>query len=265
MVIQEQPLIGLFRGDVDLLLSTKPIPQADYDRFAKAFGVDMRSGAGETVIGIEAGGLVVHPNNRLQSVTKQVAAEIFESKEISWDQDVLAGSGLSGPIQTLALAKGTVLSNGYAMRPDLVLQKNDEVAKLVSINPLSIGYSSVVEPGNHRYLAIEECGITYTPDDFHMRTEDHPFAKRFFLYSNPAKGNRFRNAFLFFATSEEGQALIARHLVNLEAELGNQEVAEERIETILSQPVASQEARALLLGMLDGARRLSTTFRFPLR
>lgn len=251
----------LFNGDVDLVLSSMPISQADYDRFAEAYGVDMRSGSGETVIGVEAGGLIVHPSNQLQSLTKEAAVAIFENEAESWDQDILAPSGLSGPIETLAAVKGAVL-NGAAIEPDVILEADAKVADMVSANPLSIGYSSTVDQGDHRVLEIEECGITYDSDDFHMRTEDHPLARRLFLYANPAKGNKFRNAFLFFATSDQGQDLIAQHIVNLEAEIGDRDMAENRVEVIDEQKVTTRDTRRRLLGMLDGARRLSTTFRF---
>jgi outer membrane protein OmpA-like peptidoglycan-associated protein len=95
-----------------------------------------------------------------------------------------------------------------------------------------------------------------------MRTEDHPLARRLFLYSNPAKGNRFRNAFLFFATSDEGQALIAWHLVNLEAMLSDRATTQKRLDTIGNQRITRRSIRARLLDVIGGARRLSTTFRF---
>jgi len=252
----------LFLGEIDLVLSSEPITQADYDRFAKAFGVDMRSGAGETVIGVEARNLVVHPSNQLPSLTKELAANIFEDGVSRWDQRPVARSGLSGPIQTLAPAKAAAIYDGQSMRPDLVLKAKAEIADLVAINPLSIGYSDVIESGDNRSLPIDECGIVYPPNDFYMRTEDHPLARRLFLYSNPAKGNQFRNAFLFFATSDKGQALIAQHLVNLDATLSDDGTTQRRLETIRNQQITRKKTRTQLIDTIEGAKRLSTTFRF---
>lgn len=254
----------LFRGDVDLVVSSEPISQADYDRFAGAFGVDMRSGAGETVIGIDATGLIVHASNNLSSLTKELAARIFSGDVTSWDQDGVAGSGLVGPIQALAPSYGVDLHEGYAVRPDLILKASAEVAELVEINPLSIGIgnAATVEEVGYRTLAIEECGIVYAADDFFLRTEDHPLAHRLFLYSNPAKGNRFRNAFLFFATSKAGQSLIGRHAVDLDVAFGSADRTRERIEIIENQPSAAPDLKGNLIDTIEGARRLSTTFRF---
>ncbi|MGH1480364.1 MAG: phosphate ABC transporter substrate-binding/OmpA family protein [Geminicoccales bacterium] len=254
----------LFRGDVDLVVSSEPISQTDYDRFASAYGVDMRSGAGETVIGIDATGLIVHVSNRLSSMTKELAAKIFSGEVTGWDQDDVARSGLAGPIQVLAPAHDVGLYNGYTVRPDLILNASAEIADLVEINPLSlgIGNASVAEEDGRRILAIEECGIVYPTDDFFLRTEDHPLAHRLFLYSNPAKGNRFRNAFLFFATSAAGQDLIGRHAIDLNVALGGPERTRERIEIILSQPTELPDLKDDLIGLIDGAKRLSTTFRF---
>lgn len=254
----------LFLGDVDLVVASEPISQVDYDRFAEAFGVDMRSGAGETVIGIDAAGFVVHPKNRLSSLTKDLAAGIFSGNVTSWDEDNVAQSGIVGPIQALAPAYDMGVQNGYAIRPDLVLNTSSEIIDLVKLNPLSIGITNAiaVKAQGHRTLAIEECGIVYATDDFLLRTEDHPLARRLFLYSNPAKGNRFRNAFLFFATSETGQSLIGRHAVDLNAAFGGWDRTVERIKIIESQPAESPRLKAELIDMIGDARRLSTTFRF---
>ncbi|MEM8951956.1 MAG: phosphate ABC transporter substrate-binding/OmpA family protein [Pseudomonadota bacterium] len=254
----------LFRGDVDLVVSSEPISQAYHDRFADAFGVDMRSGAGETVIGIDAVGFIVHASNELSSLTKELAARIFSGDVASWEEDNVAKSGLAGPIQALAQSRDRSVHYGYAIRPDLILNASAEIADLVAINPLSIGIANaaVIEGEQHRTLAIEECGIVYGTDEFFLRTEDHPLARRLFLYSNPAKGNRFRNAFLFFATSEVGQDLVGRHAVDLDAAFSELEQTRDRIAIIESQPTASPGLKSDLVDMIDGARRLSTTFRF---
>ncbi len=254
----------LFRGDIDLVVSSEPISQADYDRFASAFGVDMRSGAGETVIGIDATGFIVHASNELPSLTKELAARIFSGDVANWEEDNVVQSGLAGPIQALARAGDPGVYDDYAIRPDLILKASADVADLVGINPLSIGIANtaVIAETGHRALAIEECGIVYDADDFTLRTEDHPLARRLFLYSNPAKGNRFRNAFLFFATSKTGQELISRHALDLDVAFSGVEQTRERIAIIESQPAESPDLKADLIDTIDGARRLSTTFRF---
>lgn len=252
----------LFSGDVDLVLSAEPISQAQYDRFAEAFGVDMRSGAGETVIGVEAGSLMVHPSNQLPSVTKEAAAEIFSNNLTTWDEAAVSQSGLSGPIQTLAVMRGAEIRDGSSVIPDKVLGAGEAIAELVSLDPQSIGYGSLPEQGDLRSLSIEECGLVYTSDDFYMRTEDHPLARRVFLYSNPAKGNQFRNAFLYFVTSEQGQELVADYLVNLEAEVGDADATTWRLDVIEQQSAAQRSNRERLVGLIEGAKRLSTTFRF---
>ncbi|MEL6962685.1 MAG: phosphate ABC transporter substrate-binding/OmpA family protein [Pseudomonadota bacterium] len=261
---REAAFESLFRGDVDLVVASDPISQAQYDRFAEAFGVDMRSGAGETVIGIDAASFVVHPENRLSSLTKDLAANIFRGNIASWDEANVARSGLAGPIQALAPAYDLGVQIGRTMRPDLVLNTSFEIIDLVELNPLSIGIANaiVVEGRGHRTLAIEECGIVYPTDNFLLRTEDHPLARRLFLYSNPAKGNRFRNAFLFFATSEAGQDLVSRHAVDLDVAFGGWDRTVERIKIIESQPAESPNLKAELIDIIGDARRLSTTFRF---
>lgn len=254
----------LFRGDVDLVVSSEPISQVDYDRFASAFGVDMRSGAGETVIGIDATGFIVHASNELSSVTKELAAGIFSGDVVSWEEDNVAKSGLVGPIKALAQVRVLGVNGDYTIRPDLILNASAEVVDLVEVTPLSIGIANaaVIEEAGHRTLAIEECGIVYDADEFILRTEDHPLARRLFLYSNPAKGNRFRNAFLFFATSETGQDLISRHALDLDVAFSGLEQTRERIAIIESQPAESLSLKADLIDTIDDARRLSTTFRF---
>lgn len=252
----------LFSGEVDLVLSAKPISQEQYDRFTEAFGVDMRSGAGETVIGVEAVSLVVHPSNQLPSVTKEAAAEIFSNSLTTWDEATLSQSGLTGPIQTLAVMRGAEIRDGYSVTPDKVLGADETIAELVSLDPQSIGYGNLPEQGDLRSLSIEECGMVYTADDFYMRTEDHPLARRVFLYSNPAKGNQFRNAFLYFVTSEEGQELVADYLVNLQAAVGGSDATSWRLGVIKQQNPEQRSNRERLVGLIEDARRLSTTFRF---
>lgn len=257
----------LLRQQVDLVMTSRSIPQAHYDQFNEIYGVDMRGAGAEAVFGVDAVDIVVHPSNRLKNLTKEKTAEIFAGDLQHWDQDGAPASGLSGLIRAVGQTHDTFVQVGRSMALNLAVDNGASVSYLVSAHPQSIGYASMTHRGTTRSVLIDECGITYPSDPFLVRTEDHPLSRRLLLYSNPADvaSNRSRDAFVAFVLSEkrgEGQEILDQYLVDLSTKEGSDELAQWRRDTVASLASESQTTQRAFLAATANARRLSSTFRF---
>ncbi|MGI9505061.1 MAG: OmpA family protein [Geminicoccaceae bacterium] len=107
-----------------------------------------------------------------------------------------------------------------------------------------------------------DCGIRYPQNDMLMSTEDHPSSERIYIYANPSIPSAMRDQFIDFTLSAEGQAVVAKHAVDLRLQLSGAGYAAWRYQAVGEQEAELQDARDRFRGLIRTSQRVSSTFRF---
>lgn len=106
------------------------------------------------------------------------------------------------------------------------------------------------------------CGIRYPEDGMFMSTEDHPASERVYFYVNPSIPNAIRDRFVDFALSEQGQALVADHAIDLRLRLSDAGYASWRYQATGEQEAELADLRERFRSLIRTSQRVSSTFRF---
>ena len=271
---------ALLEEEADVLMLAQQLGHVATGAFLDAFGVDMHSPAAEHVIGIDGVEFIVNEENRLSVVSREVIGEILTGRIEQWGRAPLHRSELDGEIVVVGSDEATLENSlineavlfGRAPVHDVSAATQAETTESVRREPLSIGYVSKDFRGANRAIDINECGVIYEPDDaathiedFEINTEDHPFARPVYLYTNPAVANPARDAFLQYAVSLApggGQEIVREHFVDLGLHLSGEESTDWRYYTVGDQPAELVDKRDAYRAAIRDARRLSATFRF---
>ncbi len=266
-------LAALLEGDADIALTTRAITDAEAAAFAERHQTDMTLPTAEHVIGLDALEIRVAAGNRLAVVSRGTLAEIYGRAAIAWDQATLTGSGLAGPISSLAVRADAADDDSFAAlvmagsppQPSRHFAEAGELAAAIGQDQRSIGYASIALPRTGRPVDLQECGLIMPPDRFLIATEDYPLTRRLYAYVNPAVTDAQRAAFLTFLLgtgADQGQAVLDRHLVDLRVRTAPPALDRWRWQTVGEQPTRQPELRNRYRAAIKTATRLSTTFRF---
>jgi phosphate transport system substrate-binding protein len=240
---------ALAAGRCDIAMASRPITAAERASLP---------GAKESVIGLDGIAVVVHPSTPVESLDTDQLTRIFRGDARSWS-DVGAGGG---PITVFArdansgtwdTFRGLVLPTS-ALRSDAQrFDSNDQLVAAVARTPGAIGFTSLSAARGAKVLAVGEPGVTpIVPSTFTVATETYPLTRRLYLYTT--KPNLLGDAFVNFAMSPDGQAVVARFgFVDLRPH------AQE------APPAQSQECSGCTpeyKRATQGAQRMSIDFRF---
>ncbi|HUJ27011.1 MAG TPA: phosphate ABC transporter substrate-binding/OmpA family protein [Myxococcales bacterium] len=175
---------------------------------------ELRTPATEHVVALDGIAVVVHPANRLGSLTVAQLRSIFSGEVNDWSQV----GGAAGPIRVYArddrsgtydtfqhLVLGKSLLASGAQRFADSAQLSDRVAS----DPAAIGFIGFPYVRSAKALAVAAGGARpLLPSPFTVADESYPLSRRLYLYTLPSPRTPLVNEFVQFALSEAGQRVV---------------------------------------------------------
>lgn len=213
---------------------------------------DMTSAASENVLGLDGVAVIVHPSNRITSLTKDQLARIFSGEMSNW-KDV-QGPGGAIVVYRRTDSSGTtdtfkaIVMHGRTFGPSTQIEDSRQLSDRIANEPGAIGFVGLPYVQSAKAIAISESGAkALMPTRLTVATEDYALSRRLYLYtaSNPTPTVR---KFIDFALSKAGQDVVA------DAGFVSQNVA-----SIKAVPAGGSSEYQRLAAT---AERLSLNFRF---
>jgi phosphate transport system substrate-binding protein len=153
---------GLKDGSAELAAASRPIKDSEFNRLA-ALG-DLRSVQAEQIIAIDGLAIIVHPNNRIASLSVEQVAALFAGEIKNWQE--LGGDNIAVELHARDDQSGT-----YDTFKELVLgtqsktldagaaryESNDQLSKTVSSRPGAIGFVGLASVGDSKAVRSRCC------------------------------------------------------------------------------------------------------------
>ncbi|WP_179149173.1 substrate-binding domain-containing protein [Pseudomonas syringae] len=246
---------ALKAGNTDIAASSRPIKDQEAKELA-SLG-DLKSAAGEQVIGIDGVAVIVNPANPLRQLDTLQLARIFSGEIKDWSEaggnpgaiHLYVRDDKSGTYETfkeLVLTKYGKQLAANASRFESSEQLSDEVSKDVN----GIGFTGLPSVRHAKAVAIADGeSRPMLPTTSLIATEDYPLSRRLYLYVPPAAHQRWSQALVRFAQSAEGQTIVAQS-----------GFVAQTVQALKVQPTAQMPADYQAL--TRKAERLSVNFRF---
>lgn len=226
----------------------------------------------EHVIAMDSLVVIVNPQNPVSALSIADLKAIYSGSLTNWSQ--LGGD--DRPIKVITHQKGSealTLFNTKFFGDDvppkpvnaMVGPDSSAIAAMVNINPAAIGFvSHAFQRGAKPLNLISECGITYSPDPFSVKTEEYMLERRLYLYTDHSANREIRD-FIKFATSEDANALIAKSgFIDFGIVARPQTLDDPRVRALQNATNDAFEAAVAdeMLKEMENTSRLSATFHF---
>ncbi|WP_174297087.1 substrate-binding domain-containing protein [Sphingomonas bacterium] len=203
---------GLADASLDIGMASRKIKADETTSLAKLG--DMTAPSNEHVLGLDGIAVIVHPGNRIASLTIDQVGAIFTGVIT----DFAKAGGAAGPIKVLARDDK---SGTYDTFKSLVLGKTplvdgakrfEDSAALsteVANDPAAIGFVGLATIGGAKAVAVGPAsGVSLIPNRMTVATEDYILSRRLYLYVAASSTKPDVARFLQFANSPEGQKLV---------------------------------------------------------
>lgn len=203
---------GLGSGSFDIGMASRKIKPEEVSALAKLG--DMTSPSNEHVIGLDGIAVIVHPSNRIATLTEDQVGAIFTGVVTDFKQvggvagaiHVLARDDKSGTydtFKTLVLGKTPLVDGAKRFEDSAVL--STEVAN----DPSAIGFVGLATIGGAKAVAVGPAGaVALVPNRFTVATEDYALSRRLYLYVAASSQRPDVAKFLQFANSAPGQKVV---------------------------------------------------------
>ena len=266
-------LRALIEENTDIAMSSRPARASEIRDIEGQGRGDISSLDQEYVIAVDSILVVVSPDNPVEDLTIDQVAGLFSGSIANWSE--VGGPDLPVTVVTRPEASGTraVFEGQIFASPDqsmssdaTTLSSNEEVSEFVAAEPGAIGYIGFAAVRDTKPVGlILNCGIRTKATEFAAKTEEYPLERRLRLYVDNDERSPDLQDFLDFTISADADGLIEKAgFINLGVKVDTEALdgaamTEAALET---QDVAIVRATSDLLTELEGAARLSTTFRF---
>ena len=245
---------GLAKGIADIGMASRPIKDAEIE-LLRTLG-DMTAPDSEHVIGLDGIAIIVSPSNPVTRLTTDQIGAAFSGIVHDWSN---LGAP-PGPIHvysrpdgsgTYEIFKSKILGDTALLRADATrIEDSHKLSLAVAADSSGIGFIGLPYVGTAKALPIAAVGRTYlAPTPFTVATENYYLARRLYLYTGEHVTNPQVSAFVAFALSQAGQAIVE-----------NTGFIPLTVRPEAADPPAEASARFRYL--IKGTLRLSTTFRF---
>jgi len=264
---------GLEDGSAHIGMASRPVTDEEALRLARTGTPNVRTPQHEHVLGLDGLLVIVSQDNPAVSLSIDNIAKIFSGQVTDWSQVGLPAGKIN--VYSVARQSGTFSTfNALVLQPrNLALMEsaqmllsNAEVSDAVATDPNGIGLASFAFLRNAKALNIESsCGLITRPSVFTVKTEEYPLTRRLYLYTVGRPAHPHVQGLLAFALSKQAQPVIAdAQFVDQSPDSLGFDDQGGRIAYALNAPNEDfniAEMRQLIADM-NGARRLSITFRF---
>ena len=260
-------------GSAQIGMASRPITDEEAARLAAAGTPNIRGPQNEHVLALDGLIVIVAQDNPAVSLSIDNVAKIFAGQLTDWSQVGLPPGRIN--VYSVSRRSGTFSSfDALVMQPRGLtfttsarfLLSTAEVSDAVAADANGIGVTSFPFLRDAKGLNIESsCGLITRPSVFAVKTEEYPLTRRIYLYTLNKPAHPHAKGFLDFALSKEAQRMIAdaQFVDQTPNSLGFDDQGG-RIAYALNAPGEDFDIAQMrqLIADLNGARRLSITFRF---
>ncbi|MBV9562468.1 MAG: phosphate ABC transporter substrate-binding/OmpA family protein [Bradyrhizobium sp.] len=259
---------ALLKADADIGMMSRPITSDEVGSLAQ-IGFGEANGPGqEHVIALDGILVFVNKGNAVTELSLSDIAAIFSGAVADWSQlggqpgriNVYARDNKSGTWDTF---KTLVLKDRKLVASAARYESSEQLSDAVANDPNGIGFAGFAYLRDAKAVSIKtDCGLSFAPSAFAVKTEEYPLSRRLFLYVSNHEENREVGQFVEFALSAAAQrAVDGKGFVSLLPELSSKDYVTER----LALPARDRGDPKLFASFRQGAGngvRLSITFRF---
>jgi phosphate transport system substrate-binding protein len=260
-------------GSAQIGVASRPITDEEAAKLVRAGTPNIRTPQFERVLGLDGLVVIVAQDNPAVSLSIDNIAKIFAGQLTDWSQvglppgaiNVYSASKKSGTFSTFDAL--VLQPQGLTLAPSArLLLSTAEVADAVSADANGIGVTSFAYVRSAKGLNVESsCGLITRPSVFTVKTEEYPLTRRLYLYTMNRPLHPHARGLLDFALSREAQRVIAdaQFVDQTPDSLGFDDQGG-RIAYALNAPNEDFDIVQMrqLIADMNGARRLSITFRF---
>ncbi len=269
----EEGFADLVAGEADLAMASREV-RPDEVALGREAGLGTLSAPAQSrVVAFDAFVVAVSPDNPVRSISPEALARVLVGETVDWGD---LGGPADVPIRVHAL--NSDLGAQQAVEAALIPQagsitplaiRHGEAASLadaVAVDRQAIGVTLMSSLGSARALALAGgCGFDLNATDASVRSEDYPLVAPLFLYAPARRLPAIARDFLSFLSSPAAERVIRRAGFT---DLGARRVPLAEQGDRLAKAILAAGAEVSLSRLqdlvraLDGAERLSPTFRF---
>ncbi|WP_208347818.1 substrate-binding domain-containing protein [Pseudaestuariivita rosea] len=266
-------LRALIENQADIAMSSRPARPSEVEAVAQQGRGNILNISQEYVIAVDSILTVISPDNFVNELSVQQVAEIFSGRIRNWSE--VGGPNMPVTVYTRPATSGTrgvfeekILEPvNFVMSPNaVVLGSNEEIAEAVTRDRGGIGYVGFASKrGTKPVDLIASCGLRMKATDFSAKTEEYLLERRLRLFVDNGPRTEHERGLLDFAISSQADALIQKAgFIDLGIKVSSDPLDTNMLmqSALESNETQSLEALRRMLNDLNGAQRLSTTFRF---
>jgi phosphate transport system substrate-binding protein len=269
--------------------------RANDDEAAKIkaqYDVDLRTPGNEHVLALDGLAVIVNPENPIKRLTLDQIARIFAGEITNWKDVTLKdanGQDVTGQDRPIKVHARDNKSGTYDTFVALVLapaggtkraltadaaryESSDNLSDAVAKDAGAIGFIGFPYINKNAPLSIDStCGLTSTPNEFSVKNESYPLARRLYLYSIGTPSESVANDILQFALSDEAQATVKEaEFIDQSVDFQDRDGQKHWNDVLAAKPnlgltsdkeVPARAARAFA-STLHNVRRSTVVFRF---
>jgi phosphate transport system substrate-binding protein len=259
---------ALLKGGADIGMMSRPITSDEVGTLAATgFGEANRPGQ-EHVVALDGILVFVNRSNPVIELSLSDIAAVFSGAITDWSQlggkpgpiKVYARDNKSGTYDTF---KSLVLKDRKLVASAERYESSEELSDAVAKDPNGIGFAGFAYLRSAKAVSIKtDCGLSFAPTPFAVKTEEYPLARRLFLYTGNRTTNPEIGQFVEFALSAAAQrAVDGKGFVSLLPELSSKDYVTERLAPSGKDP-GEPKLLASFTQKAAGGTRLSITYRF---
>ncbi|MEE9387827.1 MAG: phosphate ABC transporter substrate-binding/OmpA family protein [Paracoccaceae bacterium] len=263
----------LLTEEADIAMSMRDsLPQEDEHGIKAGFGSFSDPGHSQ-VIALDALVPVVSPKNPVHDISPENLAMVFAGEITNWN--ILGG--LDAPIILHLQSKDSGLLHGFNRQimasPGRQLADNiyrhpttDELVLAVAKDPFAVGLSTLSKHAGIRQLhLVGGCGFRALAEPQAIKSDDYPLNLPMYLYVRSRRLPAIGREFLRFNRSPDAQTAVLRAGF-IDQTISRTAIGQQGNRLANAIHAAGDEIKLpelkRLVGAMDGARRLSVTFRF---
>ncbi len=263
----------LSNREADIVAASR-LPTAAEVRRIKSAGLgNLIGSAQQQILAIDAIVVVVSRVNPIETISLDDLRKVLGGKIRNWkdlggpDAEIVLYSTAGNEAYTTELsARGLNLTVPEGTENASQRVHLSDVSDAVASDPFGIGLTSFSNLRNAKTLGLRgDCGVYSSPNNFSLKSGEYPLVYTHSLYQPKVRLPLFAREFLDFVTTQQARNIVSG-LGFADAGISEMSIDQQGNRLAISFAQAGNNAplndvRNLML-LLNGAKRLSTTFRF---